>query len=222
MFVLGIAGGSGSGKTTFAHKVIKRLPEEDITIVHMDSYYLNQLPPEIISQDGKPNFDHPKAFDWELLRTHLHKLKNNQPIEMPQYSFKTHSRLPESITVYPKSILIFEGIFALFDAEIRKMLDVKCFLNVESDIRFTRRLHRDIQERGRDLDSVIDQYYATVRPMYKKFLDPQKEHADVTIGEETDQAAVIISSRLKEVLWDLKKTSSRPLTLASDEISSHK
>ena len=222
MFVLGIAGGSGSGKTTFAHKVIERIPEDQIEILHMDSYYLNQLPTEIISNDGKPNFDHPKAFDWELLRTHLLALKNNQSIEMPQYSFNSHSRLQETITIKPKSILIFEGIFALFDPEIRKMLNVKCFLNVDSDIRFTRRLHRDIQERGRDLDSVIDQYYATVRPMYQKFLDPQKQYADVTIGEETDQAAVIISSRLKEIIRESQKNTIRPFTLASDEISSHR
>lgn len=222
MFVLGIAGGSGSGKTTFAHKVIERVPADQITIVHMDSYYLNQIPTEIISHDGKANFDHPKAFDWELLRTHLMALKNNQPIEMPQYDFSTHSRFQETITVKPKPILMFEGIFALFDPEIRKMLNVKCFLNVDSDIRFTRRLHRDIQERGRDLDSVIDQYYATVRPMYQKFLDPQKQYADVTIGEETDQAAVIISSRLKEIIGENNKnTGIQPSTLVSDEISSN-
>ena len=219
MFVLGIAGGSGSGKTTFAHKVIDRVPSEQISIVHMDSYYLNQLPTEIITTDGKANYDHPRAFDWELLRTHLTQLKNNQSIEMPKYNFKSHSRHKETITIHPKSILIFEGIFALFDPEIRKLLDVKCFLNVDSDIRFTRRLHRDIQERGRDLDSVIDQYYATVRPMYQKFLDPQKQYADVTIGEETDQAAIIISSRLKEIILEKNKEASTS-SLKTDALSS--
>lgn len=200
MFVLGIAGGSGSGKTTFAHKIMDRVPNDEISLIHMDSYYLNQLPTEIMTEKKQANFDHPKAFDWELLRTHLTSLKNNQPIEMPSYDFKTHSRQKSTTTIMPRSVIILEGIFALYDSEIRKLLDVKCFLNVDSDIRFTRRLHRDIQERGRSLDSVIDQYYATVRPMYQKFLDPQKQFADITIGEETDQAAIVLSARLKEIV----------------------
>lgn len=218
MFILGIAGGSGSGKTTFAHKIIKRVPSDSVEILHMDSYYLNQIPSEILADNKKANFDHPKAFDWELLRNHLVSLKNGNSIEMPQYDFKTHSRSKETTTINPKPIIIFEGIFALFDPEIRKLLNVKCFLNVDSDIRFTRRLHRDIGERGRSLDSVIEQYYATVRPMYQKFLDPQKQYADVTIGEETDQAAILISARLKEII--AKNEHKHTSAFAKHEISS--
>lgn len=220
MFVLGIAGGSGSGKTTFAHKIMKRLPRESVSLIHMDSYYLSLLPSEMTGENGFANFDHPNAFDWELLRNQLLNLKNNQAIEMPQYDFKTHSRIKETITIKPKTILILEGIFTLFDPEIRKLLDAKCFLNVDSDIRFTRRLHRDIQERGRSLESVISQYYATVRPMYQKFLEPQKQFADITIGEETDQAAIILSARLKEIIGEKENDLGIPSSFESCELSS--
>ena len=198
MKIIGITGGSGSGKTTFAKKLIARVGREDIKILSMDSYYLGSQPQEITTKTGKANFDHPMAFDWNLLKEHLFSLKNGEEIEIPIYDFKTSSRLDKTENMSPPSILIFEGIFTLFDQEIRDLLDIKTFLFVDSDIRFTRRLNRDVKERGRTLDSVISQYYETVRPMYEKFLAPQKQFADFIVGEETDIAADILSARLKE------------------------
>lgn len=198
--IIGIAGGSGSGKTTFAKKVLNKIGKENSLILSMDSYYLDKQPKEFYSQNGNPNFDHPAAFDWELLSEHISKLKAGESIKAPEYDFSQNARSPETVTIPPKEIIIFEGIFALFDKEIRKNLDIKCFLHVDSDIRFTRRLHRDVKERGRSLESVIAQYYETVRPMYQKYLDPQKQFADFTVGEETDVAAEILGSRLEDFL----------------------
>ena len=199
MYLIGIAGGSGSGKTTFAHKVFNRLSHK-ASLISMDSYYLDVLPDSLLTVKGNPNFDHPQAFDWDLLFTHLAQLKNGETIESPLYDFKTNSRKKETETITPEKVIIFEGIFSLFDKNIRDLMDIKCFLHVEADIRFTRRLHRDVNERGRSLESVIGQYYETVRPMYLKYLEPQKQFADFTVGEETDVAADILAARLKEYL----------------------
>lgn len=200
MLLIGIAGGSGSGKTTFAEKVLKGVNNPGCYILHMDSYYLPKQPKENYTKSGRANFDHPNAFDWNLLRDHLQKLKQGRPVETPVYDFKNSERTNETATLGPCSVVLFEGIFSLFDQEIRDLLDIKCFLHVEADIRFTRRLHRDVKERGRSLESVIAQYYDTVRPMYQKYLDPQKQFADFTVGEETDVASRILSARIKELL----------------------
>ena len=201
MYLVGIAGGSGSGKTTFAKKIMKRFDTSDVALLHMDSYYLPVLPKSNYSTKGKPNFDHPDAFDWELLTFHLETLKNGHHVESPVYNFQKSQRdSSETETIGPAKVVIFEGIFSLFSQEIRQILDIKCFLQVDADIRFTRRLHRDVHERGRSLESVIDQYYETVRPMYQKFLDPQRQYADFIIGEETDNAAQILSSHINELL----------------------
>tara|TARA_Y100000768_G_scaffold380246_1_gene357098 strand:- start:20042 stop:20665 length:624 start_codon:yes stop_codon:yes gene_type:complete len=199
MYLVGIAGGSGSGKTTFAHKVFDRL-DHKACLISMDSYYLDVLPDNLLTAKGNPNFDHPQAFDWELLFNHLAKLKEGETIQSPLYDFKTNSRKEETVSIAPERVIIFEGIFSLFDKNIRDLMDIKCFLHVEADIRFTRRLHRDVNERGRSLESVIGQYYETVRPMYLKYLEPQKQFADFTVGEETDVAADILAARLKEYL----------------------
>jgi uridine kinase len=200
VYIIGIAGGSGSGKTTFAKKVQNHIGPTKSTIVSMDSYYLDHLPEDLNTKTGKFNFDHPKAFDWHLLNRHIADLKQGRDIEMPLYDFKTNARLKDTQNISPSTIILFEGIFTLFDKSIRNLLDIKCFLHVESDIRFTRRLHRDVKERGRSLESVIEQYYQTVRPMYQKYLDPQKQYADFTVGEETDVAATILAARIKELL----------------------
>lgn len=194
IFLIGIAGGSGSGKTTFAKKVMKAIRNTDSSLLHMDSYYLPTVP----KTNGKANFDHPDAFDWQLLRKHLSELKNGQSIHSPVYDFSSSTRTEETEKIGPCQVVLFEGIFTLYDQEIRDMLDIKCFLHVDSDIRFTRRLHRDVKERGRSLESVISQYYDTVRPMYQRYLDPQKQYADFTVGEETDVAALILAARIKE------------------------
>lgn len=201
MYLVGIAGGSGSGKTTFAQKILKKFDNTDVVILHMDSYYLPVQPKSNYSSSGKPNYDHPEAFDWELLTFHLESLKNGQDIQCPVYNFQKSQRdASKSEKIGPAKVVLFEGIFSLFSQEIRQILDIKCFLQVEADIRFTRRLHRDVHERGRSLESVIDQYYETVRPMYQKFLDPQRQYADFIIGEETDNAAQILSSHINELL----------------------
>lgn len=201
MYLVGIAGGSGSGKTTFAKKILNKFDKENVAILHMDSYYLPVQPKTNYTDSGKPNFDHPGAFDWDLLLFHLESLKNGEAIQSPVYDFQKSQRAPDrSETVGPAKVLLFEGIFSLFSNEIRKILDIKCFLQVDADIRFTRRLHRDVHERGRSLESVIGQYYETVRPMYQKYLDPQRQYADFIIGEETDNAAEILSSHISELL----------------------
>lgn len=196
--MIAICGGSGSGKTTFTDKV-RREVAEDISVVHMDSYYLHRLPEELKTSNGQPNFDHPDAFDWKLLKKHLGQLKKGQAIEAPLYDFKKNARLKKTVTIKPSRVVLFEGIFSLYDEDIRKLCDITTFLHVEADIRFIRRLHRDVEERGRSLDSVITQYYETVRPMYQKYLDPQRQFADFIVGEETDIAAGILAAKVNQL-----------------------
>ena len=201
MFLVGIAGGSGSGKTTFAKKIVNNIKSTEVALLHMDSYYLPSQPKSNYTSSGKPNFDHPDAFDWELLKFHLEILKSGEAIQSPVYNFNKSLREPDkTLTIGPVKVVLFEGIFSLFSQQIRELLDVKCFLQVDADIRFTRRLHRDVHERGRSLESVISQYYDTVRPMYQKFLDPQRQFADFIIGEETDNAALILTSHVSAIL----------------------
>lgn len=201
MYIIGIAGGSGSGKTTFSEKVNKLVNHPQVSMLSMDSYYLPSPPENIYTKKGKANFDHPDAFDWSLLENHLQALKEGKKIYAPVYDFTENKRLSDqTIEIGPCKILLFEGIFTLFKPKIREILDIKCFLHVEADIRFTRRLHRDTHDRGRSVSSVIDQYYDTVRPMYQKYLDPQKQFADFIVGEETDNASKILSSRVKEII----------------------
>ena len=205
MKLIGITGGSGSGKTTFASKVTSKLPSDKVSVLSMDSYYLQDQPTEYYTKSGRPNYDHPKAFDWPLLQKHISTLKNGESIEVPIYDFKTSERLSKTTTLEPSPVVLFEGIFTLFDQQIRDSLDIKCFLHVDSDIRFTRRLNRDVAERGRSLESVINQYYDSVRPMYEKFLSPQKQYADFIVGEETDVASEILSARLLQIIDESKE-----------------
>lgn len=200
MRLIGIAGGSGSGKTTFARKVIKLVNSNNLSVLHMDSYYLHDQPQYLETKSERPNFDHPHSFDWDLLKNHLLALKAGSGIDVPVYDFKTNSRTEQTERVEAEGVILFEGIFTLFDKEIREDLDIKCFLHVDADIRFTRRLHRDVNERGRSLESVISQYYETVRPMYQKYLEPQKQFADFTVGEETDVAAEILASKIRDYI----------------------
>lgn len=219
--MIGIAGGSGSGKTTFTGKVQAHL-KSSISVLHMDSYYLPSPPVGLIAKSGMPNFDHPDAFDWALLKSHLQQLKNGKDIESPIYDFSTNSRTDKTEIIKATSVVLFEGIFSLFDAEIRELLEIMCFLHVDADIRFTRRLHRDVRERGRSMDSVITQYYDTVRPMYMRFLDPQKQYADFIVGEETDIAASILAAKINQLFEhpnavDLRSVGLERTKLASQE-----
>ena len=204
MYIISICGGSGSGKTTFADKIRKNVDQE-VAILHMDSYYLPKLPKDLKTSTGRPNFDHPDAFDWDLLTKHLQMLKSGKSIKSPHYDFKKNARLKTSSLVKPTKVVLFEGIFSLYQEEIRKMCDITTFLHVEADIRFIRRLHRDVEERGRSLDSVITQYYETVRPMYQKYLDPQRQYADFIVGEETDIAASILAAKVNQLLHAKEK-----------------
>lgn len=200
MFLVGIAGGSGSGKTTFAQKIIQRVADPSVALLHQDSYYLASPPPSLAMTSGGYKFDHPEAFDWKLLRSHFEQLKAGGRVEVPVYDYRTNQRTAEVEPVGPCQVIILEGIFTLWDAALRELFDLKVFLNVEADIRFIRRLHRDVRERGRSLDGIIRQYYDTVRPMHHEFLEPTRSYADITVGEETDIAAEVIAARIRHAL----------------------
>lgn len=198
MFLVGIAGGSGSGKTTFAKKVIQQVNSPDVVLLHQDSYYL-PTPSAQLKVHGEPNFDHPDAFDWKLLRDHLNQLKMGRQVSAPVYDYHNSRRTDKVEIIGPCKTVIMEGIYTLWDATIRDLCDIKVYLNVEADIRFIRRLHRDVRERGRTLDSIIRQYYDTVRPMHHEFLEPTRQYADIAVGEETDIAAEVLAARVREM-----------------------
>jgi len=183
--IIGITGGSGSGKTTIVKKIEEVI--RDFTFIAQDNYYKSAK--DLIGEEvdnsniTKFNFDHPDAFDNNLIIDHLKKLRNNEPIEMPQYDFVHHKRLETTITVKPAKLIIFEGILVLSNKAVRNLIDLKIFVDTPDDIRFIRRLRRDIQERGRTVESVIDQYLSTVRPGYYEFIEPTKRFADIIIPE---------------------------------------
>lgn len=197
---IGISGGSGSGKTTFAKNILSQFQQDQVGLLHMDSYYLPTEPNFHHTDLGFPNFDHPDAFDWDLLRSHLNQLKKGLSIKCPVYDFHKNHRMNGNTPLGPCKVILFEGIFTLFDEEIRDILDIRIFLHVDSDIRFTRRLHRDIRERGRTLDSIVEQYYGSIRPMYIKYLGPQKKYADLIVGENTEVAVAVLSAKIKGFL----------------------
>ena len=199
MYLIGIAGGSGSGKTTFAKKIMQRVAHPDVVLLHQDSYYLPTPPPDL-KVHGEPNFDHPEAFDWLLLKDHLERLRAGEAVATPVYDYKTSRRTDQTVMVGPCKTILIEGIFTLWDADVRGLFDLKVFLHVDSDIRFIRRLHRDVRERGRTLDSIIRQYYDTVRPMHHEYLEPTQSYADIVVGEETDIAADVIAARISQLV----------------------
>ena len=199
MFIIGIAGGSGSGKTTFTKKVLQRVNHPGVGHLSQDSYYLPS-PPQDHKVHGEPNFDHPDAFDWPLLRDHLAELKSGKEVKVPVYDFNISRRTPETVTLGPCKAILMEGIFTLWNEEIRNLFDVRVYLHVDADIRFIRRLHRDVRERGRSLDSIIRQYYDTVRPMHREFLEHTRQYADFVVGEETDIAAEVLAARVRQLM----------------------
>ncbi len=180
--VIGIAGGSGSGKTTVAQTILQRVGPERIAFLQHDSYYkdLSGLPP---AQRAEVNFDHPNSLETELLIHHILQLKEGQPVQVPIYDFATHSRTDRTYTVAPRPVILVEGILIFAEKALREMFDVKIFVDTDSDIRFIRRLERDIAERSRTVESVIKQYMSTVRPMHLEFVEPSKRYADVIIPE---------------------------------------
>jgi len=180
--ILGIAGGTGSGKTTLASAIVGRLGNGNAAIIDQDAYYLDH-PGLSHDELSHLNFDHPDSLDWNLLRHHVRELRDHRPIEKPVYDFRTHSRRHETVAIAPCPVIILEGILILEDQELCGLLDIKIFVDAEPDIRFIRRLQRDVRERGRSLDSVIHQYLHTVRPMHLQFVEPSKSHADIIVPE---------------------------------------
>ena len=180
--IVGISGGTGSGKTTVAMKIIQSVGEENVVYLQQDSYYRN-LGDMPLDLRHKVNFDHPDAFDTELLINHLEALRAGEGIQQPVYDYPTHSRRPETLSVTPKPVALLEGILVFVDSNLRALMDLKIFVDTDADIRFIRRLDRDVHERGRSVESVIAQYTATVRPMHLRFVEPSKRYADVIIPE---------------------------------------
>ena len=180
MLVIGSAGGTGSGKTTVVNQIIQELPEGEVCVISQDSYYKDtcHLP---FDERTKINFDHPKAIDFDLLVAHLKELKKGNAIEQPIYSFIEHNRTKETITMHPKKVIIVEGILILTHTDIRELFDIKLYVYADSDERLIRRLRRDMSERGRDLDEVINRYQNTLKPMHQQFIEPTKEFADIII-----------------------------------------
>lgn len=197
--IIGICGGTGSGKTTLARRVIETVGRDDVILVEQDSYYRN-LADMPLDERHQANFDHPDSIDSEMLMNHLKRLKRGQPIEMPIYDFKTHTRSDKTEHFDPKPVVIVEGILIFAELRIAELLDVKVFVDTPDDIRFIRRLRRDITERGRTVESVIAQYFATVRPMHFEFVEPSKRNADIIIPENGKQEIGIefICSKIRE------------------------
>ena len=199
--VIGVAGGTGSGKTTVAREILRRAGTPRIAFIQHDAYYrdLGDLP---LGQRVMQNFDHPDSLDNDLLIAHLRALKANQPVQVPVYDFTTHTRTAQTLQVDPHPVVLLEGILIFADSVLRQLMDVKIFVDTDADIRFIRRLQRDIAERGRTMESVVRQYLATVRPMHQEFVEPSKRHADVIIPEGgfNEAAMDMIASRIKALV----------------------
>lgn len=180
--VIGVSGGTGSGKSTVAQAIFKSLPDENILILEQDAYYKDQSNLSF-EERVKTNYDHPLAFDTDLLIEHIKLLCKHKPIQKPIYNFSNHNRETESITVLPREIIILEGIMILEDERLRELMDIKIFVDTDADVRIIRRITRDINERGRTLESVIDQYLTTVKPAHEQFIEPMKKYADIIIPE---------------------------------------
>jgi uridine kinase len=180
MLIIGIAGGTGSGKTTVVQQIIEELPKDEVCVISQDSYYKDTSHLSFENR-VKINFDHPQAIDFQLLVSHLEDLRNGRSFEQPVYSFVEHNRTSETVTTSPKKVIIVEGILILTNPEIREMFDIKVYVHADSDERLIRRLKRDIAERGRDLKEVLNRYQTTLKPMHQQFIEPTKEFADIII-----------------------------------------
>ena len=204
-FVIGVAGGSGSGKSTVSQQVLASFGADMVSVVMQDDYYCDQthLSPEVRRQQ---NYDHPQAFEWPLLVQHIQALRNGEAIEMPEYDFTLHNRSSRTIPVKPAPVIVIEGLFALYDEDLRDMMSLKIFVDTASDVRFIRRMQRDITERGRSVESVIEQYLETVRPMHKQFIEPTKRNADVILPHGANGPAVdMITAKVASVIGQLTR-----------------
>jgi len=197
--LIGMAGGTGSGKTTIMKAIRARFGTDQMTVIEQDFYYKphDHL---TVQQRAKINFDHPSAFDNDLLVSHVDALLAGQSIEKPLYNFVTHARLPETILVAPSRVIILEGILVLESPRLRERMDIKIFVDTEPDLRILRRLQRDMEERGRSLQAVIEQYLTTVRPMHLQFVEPSKRYADLIIPEGLNQVALdVLTARIEQL-----------------------
>ncbi len=201
MLTIGIAGGTGSGKTTVVHQIMNELPPTEVGVISQDNYY-RQTTSLSYEDRSNINFDHPRAIDFELLTSHLKDLKAGKPIEQPVYSFVTHNRTEDTILTHPRKVMIVEGILILANPELRELFDIKIFVHADSDERLIRRLKRDIAERGRDMEEVLNRYQSTLKPMHEQFIEPTKAHADIIIPYDKyntvaiDVVRAVISQRI--------------------------
>ncbi|WP_458627232.1 uridine kinase [Winogradskyella sp. PC D3.3] len=201
MLIIGIAGGTGCGKTTVVNTILKELPEGEVGVISQDSYYKDTSHLSF-EERVKINFDHPRSIDFELLEHHLKELKAGNSINQPVYSFVKHNRTGDVIVTKPRKVMIVEGILILSHAEIRDLFDIKIYVHADSDERLIRRLRRDITERGRDINEVLQRYQSTLKPMHQQFIEPMKEYADIIIPNNkyntvaVDIVKTIINERL--------------------------
>ncbi|SOS48225.1 Uridine kinase [Tenacibaculum finnmarkense] len=201
IFVIGIAGGTGSGKTTVVNQIINELPQNEVCILSQDSYY-SQTDNLNHEERSKINFDHPKSIDFELLTKHLSDLKNNKTIQQPIYSFEKHNRINSTVKTLPKKVIIIEGILIFNSEAVRNLCDIKIFVHADADERLIRRVRRDIKERGRDVDEVLSRYQDTLKPMHQQFIEPTKSYADIIIPNDkyntvaVDIVRTVITDRL--------------------------
>ncbi len=203
MLIIGIAGGSGSGKTTVVKKIIGSLPPNSVSVISQDAYYRNNAHLSV-EERAKINFDHPSSIEFRLLTEHINDLKEGKTIGMPIYSYLTCTRAEETVPVEPKKVIIVEGILILANPRLRKLLDVKVYVDADADDRLMRIIWRDIEERGRSFKEVLDHYDRFVKPMHLLFIDPNKRYADIIIpqGGKNQIAIDILTSRIKEKLFE--------------------
>ena len=201
MLIIGIAGGTGSGKTTVVNQIVKDLSEDEICIISQDSYY-KATDTLSFEERTKINFDHPRAIDFELLIQHLKELKKGEIIEQPVYSFVSHNRTKDTVKTHPRKVIIVEGILIFNNEELRNLFDIKVFVHADSDERLIRRIKRDISDRGRDIEEVLDRYQDTLKPMHQQFIEPTKTFADIIIPNDrfNDVAIEIVRTVIKERL----------------------
>ncbi len=202
-FILGIAGGSGSGKTTVTRKIVSALDSESIILLDHDSYYKDQSA-LIYEKRVGVNYDHPDALDNDLLLQHLKQLRDYKPIEKPVYNFVSYTRSEQTLLIEPKDIIILEGFLIFTDPRIRQMCNIKIYVDTDDDVRIIRRIERDLKERGRSLESIISQYFATVKPMHHQFVEPSKRFADIIIpyGGHNQIAIDMVLTQIKSKLND--------------------
>ena len=201
MLIVGIAGGSGSGKTTVVKKIIENLPQNTVTVIPQDSYYKDNsnIP---LEERRKINFDHPNSIEWELLVQHIKALKNNQAIEQPTYSYLTCTRNAQTVHIEPSNVILIEGIMVLGQPELRDVIDLKVFVDADPDYRLSRIIERDIVERGRDVQTVLTRYDATVKPSHLLFIEPTKRYADIIVpqGGHNSVAINLLTNFIKQHL----------------------